>query len=395
MNASIEEIKIKNYKALRDVELKGIPRLCFLVGANGSGKSTFFDAFSFLKDAIRDNVSIALGKRGGFSEVVTRDSIGPIEMSFKFRESGGRLATYELSVGLNEHKRPVVKREILKFRRGTRGQPWHFLDFAEGRGSAITNEADYDGTEGVKEKREEQVLKSPDVLAITGLGQFQKFRIATEFRSLIESWFISDFHIAEARPSVPDGFADHLSTRGDNLALVARHLKENHPEIFDHILEQMKLRVPGVSRVEARPMEDGRMLLRFQDGNFKDPFIARHVSDGTIKMFAYLVMLYDPRPFPLLAIEEPENQLYPSLMDELAEEFRAYAKRGGQAFVSTHSPDLLNGAKLDEVYWLVKKDGVSQVRRARDDKQIEAFMKDGDKMGSLWKQGFFDGADPR
>ncbi|MEN9362436.1 MAG: hypothetical protein RL095_3971 [Verrucomicrobiota bacterium] len=394
MNASIEEIKIKNYKALRHVEMKGIPRLCFLVGANGSGKSTFFDAFSFLKDSIRDNVSVALNKRGGFDQVVTRDSEGPIEMSFKFRESGGRLATYELSVGLNEQRRPVVKREVLKFRRGTRGQAWHFLDFTEGQGSAITNEADY-GKEGVKEKREEQILKSPDVLAITGLGQFQKFRIASEFCDLIDSWFISDFHIAEARPSVPDGVAEHLSTRGDNLALVARHLKENHPEIFARVLEQMKLRVPGVSQVEAKPMEDGRMLLRFQDGKFKDPFIARHVSDGTIKMFAYLVMLYDPRPFPLLAIEEPENQLYPSLMDELAEEFRAYAKRGGQAFVSTHSPDLLNGAKLDEVYWLVKKDGVSELRRASDDEQISAYMKDGDKMGYLWKQGLFFGADPR
>ena len=60
-------------------------------------------------------------------------------------------------------------------------------------------------------------------------------------------------------------------------------------------------------------------------------------------MFAYLVLLYDPKPHPLLAVEEPENQLYPELLYELIEEFRAYALRGGQVFVSTHSPDFLNG----------------------------------------------------
>ena len=65
-----------------------------------------------------------------------------------------------------------------------------------------------------------------------------------------------------------------------------------------------------------------------------DPFIDRYVSDGTMKMFAYLVLLHDPAPHQFLCIEEPENQLYPTLLHELAEEFRDYAQRGGQVFVS-------------------------------------------------------------
>jgi hypothetical protein len=79
--------------------------------------------------------------------------------------------------------------------------------------------------------------------------------------------------------------------------------------------------------------------------------------DGTIKMFAYLVLLYDPAPHALVAVEEPENQLYPELLLELVEEFRDYARRGGQVFISTHSPDFLNGTKLEEIYWLVKEGG--------------------------------------
>jgi len=152
--------------------------------------------------------------------------------------------------------------------------------------------------------------------------------------------------------------------------------------------------VPGIAAVEPRLTEDGYLTLRFQDGSFKTPFLDRYVSDGTIKMFAYLVLLHDPRAHPLLCVEEPENQLYPSLMDELAEEFRLYANRGGQVLVSTHSPDFLNAALLDEVCWLVKEAGATSIRRARDDAQIKAYMAEGDAMGQLWKQGFFAGADP-
>ena len=182
---------------------------------------------------------------------------------------------------------------------------------------------------------------------------------------------------------------------GDNLQLVARNIYENHPEVFQTIIERMKHRVPGISDVSPVATQDGRLLLQFQDGSFKDPFIDRYVSDGTIKMFAYLVLLYDPTPHPLLCVEEPENQLYPTLLWELAEEFRAYANRGGQVMVSTHSPDFLNATELDEVFWLTKEQGYTQIKRAKDDKQVAAYMAEGDQMGYLWKQGFFTGVDPR
>ena len=153
----------------------------------------------------------------------------------------------------------------------------------------------------------------------------------------------------------------------------------------------MRRRIPGVESVEAKPTEDGRLVLRFQDGSFKDPFIARYVSDGTIKMFAYLVLLNDPSPHPLLAIEEPENQLYPGLLFELVEEFRDYARRGGQVFISTHSPDFLSNVKLDEVFCLVKEHGFTQVKRASDSEILKNLIDEGDSLGNLWKQGFFDG----
>lgn len=386
----IEGLELKNYRLFRSASFTGLPPMAVVVGANGSGKTTLFDVFSFLKESLLENVGAAVARRGGLRELASRGEEGPIEITVRFRESGGRLVTYQLAIGADQG-RPVVENENLTFRKSPYGQPWRVVGFSRGRGTAITNEAAY-GHEAAVEERKEFVLDDPSLLAIKGLGQFKEFPVVAEFRSLIENWQISDFHISDARPSTDAGYAEHLSSRGENVAQVAQYLFEHHPDRFQKVLEVMRRRVPGVDKVEAKPTEDGRLVLRFQDGSFKDPFIARYVSDGTIKMFAYLVLLYDPKPHPLLAIEEPENQLYPELLHELVEEFRDYARRGGQVFVSTHSPDFLNGAKLEEIYWLVKRDGFTEVRRASESELLRNLVEAGDLPGTLWKQGLFEGA---
>ena len=390
----IESIEIKNYRLFRDTKLQNIPRLCVLVGANGTGKSTLFDVFSFLKDALAMNVGKAVSKRGGYKEMASRGFADqPIELMLQFRlEITGyeRLVTYILRIEPDATGRAVVAREVLRYKRGANGKPFHFLDFANGRGYAITNEEDFSKVDEAL-LREEQELDAPDILAIKGLGQFERFKAASAFRLMIENWHISDFHVSDARPSQEDGFAEHLSTRGDNLPLVANYLFEHHRPAFDRILEAMRQRVPGVSVVEPRQTEDGRLVLRFQDGSFKDPFIARHVSDGTIKMFAYLVLLNDPKPYPLLAVEEPENQLYPELLPQLAEEFRDYARRGGQVFISSHSPDFLNALTLEEIFCLRKDGGFATVRCAAASENLRALFEAGDLPGYLWKQGLFEG----
>ena len=211
---------------------------------------------------------------------------------------------------------------------------------------------------------------------------------------MIENWHISDFHIQAARSSQEAGYAEHLSPNGENLPLVAQFLHERHPVQFKKILVAMSRRVPGVKNVDPRTTEDGRLVLRFQDGSFQDPFVSRYVSDGTIKMFAYLTLLYDPSPHPLLCVEEPENQLHPALLGELAEEFESYAKRGGQVFVSTHSPDFLNHVPLKSIFVLNKRDGFTTVSRPSEDVNISSLVEAGDLPGYLWRQRLLTGADP-
>lgn len=392
----IVSIKIKNYRMFKNIHIRNIPPFCVIIGANGTGKSTLFDIFGFLRDALKNNIRQALQIRGGYREIITRGQEQEnIEIELQFRMKildTERLVTYILIIGQNNN-RPVIKREILRYKRGEHGKPFHFLDFQLGQGYAITNEEDFSKPDKELD-REEQQLESNDILAIKGLGQFQRFKAATAFRSLIENWHVSDFHISEARGSKEISYAEHLSPTGDNIATVAQYIYQQYPEIFQQILEKMKQRVPGISSVEAKETEDGRLILRFQDQAFKDPFIDRYVSDGTMKMFAYLILLFDPNPHPLLCVEEPENQLYPTLLKELAEEFAHYSDRGGQVFVSSHSPDFINAVPLASIFWLIKSQGITQIHRAADNEILKNLVAEGDLPGYLWNQGWFKGVEP-
>ncbi|MDA8001776.1 MAG: AAA family ATPase [Alphaproteobacteria bacterium] len=382
----IESIKIKNFRTLYDVELKGIPPLAVFVGRNGSGKSTLFDVFAFLKDALRNNVTVALQKLGGYKQVASRGHGGqPIVLEIKFRASDmdGR---YILEISNGENG-PVVKNEYLD-------DGEHLFEFEEGQGfvQGYRGVPNFPAGEEVHTLTEEgvsgswQLLHSPDILALKGFGQFKNFTGASALRSFIENWQIFDFHIDSARERAPVGVDEHLSEKGENLAVVVQNLYEKDRKTFDEILEKFKNRIPDISKVSTSVTADGHVLLHFQDGAFKDPFLARHVSDGTIKMFAYMVLLHDPKPHPFLCIEEPENQLYPDMLGALVGELRDYAKRGGQVFVSTHSPDMLNETEIEEAFLLKRIGGITGIEPLAANEQIKALIDGGDKLGWLWRQ---------
>lgn len=397
----IKDIRIQNFKALKDVHLTNLPSMAVFVGRNGTGKTTLFHVFSFLKNCLSHGVRGALQTEGGlkgFSEVVTRGcdpakDLIRIEMKFRLDISGvNRLVTYLLEIGL-DGKKPVVKREILRYKRGEYGSPFHFLDFSHGEGRAVNNEDQF--TEDTNLKTESQSI-APDALAISSLGQLERFKAAKAFRDLITNWHVSDFPISDARGKKMHEEGLHLSSTGSNLPSVAYRLKEEQPEIFEKILTKMKQRVPGLHDIDATVGEDGSLLLRYSDGAFEDPFLDHNVSDGTIKMFAYMVLLHDPMPHRILCVEEPENQLYPKLLGVLAEEFMNYARpyedqQQGQVFVSTHSPEFLNAIDLESLYILEKQEGVTRILRAQDDPLISGLIREGDRAGYLWNQGIFTG----
>lgn len=394
----IEEIRIQNFKALKDVHLKNLPSMAVFVGKNGTGKTTLFRIFAFLKECLSSNVRVALQREGGllgFKEVISRGlnpdkDVIAIEIKFCMEIADRqRLVTYRLEIGQDGGK-PIVRREILRYKRGRHGSPFHFINFENGRGTAVSNEEDFNKPDEELD-REEQTLSSPDILAIKGLGQFDRFKAAKAFRQLIENWHISDIHISSARGAKPPDEGEHVSSQGDNLPSVALRLYNEHRPIFDEVCRKMEQRVPGVKEIKAKEMDNGSLVIRYRDGAFEEPFLDLNVSDGTIKMFAYLLLLHDPKPHKILCVEEPENQLYPELMVLLAEEFQNYSRRGGQVFLSTHSPEFLNAVGLESIFVLEKEQGVSRVWRMQDDPLLGNMMREGEHAGYLWDEGMFHG----
>lgn len=386
--ARIEYLRVRNFRALREVEVKDLTPLTVLLGPNGSGKSTVFDVFAFLAESFELGLRRAWDKRGRAKELKTRGGDGPVVIEIKYREPGYPLITYRLAVD-ERGNAPVVVEEWLQWRRGSSGKPFRFLDYREGHGRAASGEKPDE-----QDKRIEIPLKSADLLAVNALGQFAEHPRVAALRDFITGWYVSYLSADSARGQPEAGPQERLTKTGDNLANVVQYLAEQHGDRLDQIFEVLRRRVPRIERVLAETMPDGRLLLQIKDAPFSHPVLARFASDGTLKMLAYLVLLYDPAPPPFIGIEEPENFLHPRLLPELAEECRAASDRT-QFLVTTHSPFFLNALRPEEVRVLWRDEqGYTQTGRASDLPGVRAFVEHGALLGHLWMEGQLGVGDP-
>jgi predicted ATPase len=385
----LESLRVQNYRALRDIELKNITPLTVFLGPNGSGKSTIFDVFGFLAECFTDGLRKAWDRRGRFRELRTRDSEGNIIFELKYRETAkSPLITYHLAIA-ETRRGPSVAEEWLQWTGEQRGKAFKFLDFKEGQGTVITGDTPNEQDERIFEQ-----LESAEFLAVSTLGQFAKHPRVSALRRFITGWYLS-YLSADNTRSIPEaGEQERLSPTGDNLPNVIQYLKEQHPQRLEEILKSLSNRIPRLEKVSASIMQDGRLLLQIKDAPFATPILAKFASDGTLKMLAYLTVLSDPNPPQLIGIEEPENHLHPRLLPELVEECRA-ASANTQLMVTTHSPFFVDGLKPEEL-WVLYRDekGHTQAKRTADMRGVKEFMDNGALLGSLWMEDFFEFGNP-
>lgn len=385
----IKTLTVKNYRALKNLQIKDITPLTVFLGPNGSGKSTVFDVFAFLSECFSEGLRKAWDRRGRFRELRSRGADGPIVIELKYLEKPGTpLITYRLAIdeGLSG---PYVAEEWLQWKRGSYGRPFRFLDFREGTGQVVSGEMP-----DQNDQRIDETLAAPDMLAVNTLGQLARNPRVSALRQFITGWHLSYFTADETRTVPEAGSQERLSATGDNLPNVIQYLKERHPERLEQILQTLSRRVPRLEAVDAELMPDGRLLLQIKDAPFERPILAKYASDGTLKLLAYLTVLYDPDPPKLIGIEEPENQLHPRLLIELAEECREASART-QLMVTTHSPFFVNGLQPKEV-WVLYRDseGYTQARCTADMTGVKEFLDNGALLGHLWMEGYFDAGDP-
>ena len=428
--AKIEGIRIRNFRALKDVTIGklwslqqavSLTPMTAVIGKNGVGKSTLFDAFGFLADCLKTGVEEAcdIRGRGGFNFIRSQGQDGPIEIEVYYKEDGNaRPITYELSIGLDKSGRPHVQKERLGQRRKGQkhGRPFSFLVMNEGKG--VVWKGDEEGRQINEDKeqfdlfgfidsirkgqereesRETEVVELDDKrkLGIATLGSLKQHPRISAFRKFIEGWYLSCFTPDAARSLPLAGPPQkHLNIHGDNLGNVVQFMEREHPKRFKSILDRIAEKIPGVDKIDTDKTADGRLLLRFNDRGFADPFYAQQMSDGTLKIFAYLLLLEDPTPPPFLCIEEPENGLYHKLLESLAMEFRNHAtgkKGGSQVFITTHQPYFVDAFSPEEVWVLEKgENGFSIIRRASDDTTVKNMVAEGLPLGSLWFSDYLD-----
>jgi predicted ATPase len=420
--SKLEGLRLRNYKVLHDVTLgklwntqnaKPLTPMTAVIGKNGVGKSTIFDTFSFLADCLKHGVEEACNSRdrGGFERIRSQGQQGSIEFDIYYKEDhNARPITYELAIDIDSSGRPYVKRERL--RQQSNGQPFSFLILNEGRGIVWEGEQEgkpiqeEDGDFNVSrlietiqrgeenEKTEVVELDDNRKLGIATLGSLKKHRRISRFCRFIQGWYLSYFTPDAARNLPLAGPQKHLNIHGDNLGNVVQFMEREHPQKFRSMLEKISSKIPGINEISTENSPDGRLLLRFNDKGFQDPFYAQQMSDGTLKVFAYLLLLEDPAPPPLLCIEEPENGLYHKLLETLAREFREHAtgqKGGSQIFVTTHQPYFVDALEPEEVWVLEKgQDGFAKIRRASEDTLINNLVSEGLPLGGLWYSDYLD-----
>lgn len=423
----IEGFRVKNFKVLKDITLgrlwnqKNVPPLsdmAVVIGKNGVGKSSLFDAFGFLSDALQMGVEEACDARGrgGFSRLRSKGQTGPIEFEVYFREDKqSRPITYEIAIDEDETGRPYVLKERLRQRRSgeSHGKPFSFLILEKGKGivwsgensSASRAEENNELSFLIESIKSNNVKEETSNTELIELEDFRKLGIATlgalkqhprisSFRKFIESWYLSYFTPDSARSLPLAGPQKHLNIHGDNLGNVVQFMEREHPKRFKNILNQIAQKIPGLQTISTEKTNDGRLLLKFNNSGFKDPFYAQEMSDGTLKLFTYLLLLNDPAPVPFLCIEEPENGLYHKLLNPLINEFREHAtgrKDGSQIFITTHQPYLIDALDPEEVWVLTKgKDGYSSIERVSDNELVKNLVDEGIPLGGLWFSDYLD-----
>lgn len=403
----IEGVGIKNFGPLKDVVMgktfsnqgsAALNNVTAIIGASGNGKSTLADAFGFLADCLDLGVEVACDEknRGGFDQIRSQGVKEPICFELYYREtSNTKPITYELHIDIDVSGRPYVKEERLRQRVQKRGRPLSFLHIQNGKGYAYEGKEGGEDDEGriiVSGKKTEVELSDIRKLGIVTLGAMKQYERIERFLNFLKSWYLCYFSPDAARIIQTAAPQPYLNRTGSNINNVAQYMYRENRKEFDKVLREIQSKLPNVEKIEPVRFDNGQMMLKFWETGFDEAFYSPKMSDGTLKLFAYYLLLHESNPRQLVFIEEPENGLYHQYLKLLADEMIESVGTGfsKQLFVTTHSPFFVNAMNPENVWVLSKgEDGFSTIKKASDYDFVKELSEEGVPLGEMWYSKYF------
>ena len=353
---TIRRLKIENFKSIDSLEIEGLAPFSVFAGANGSGKSNFFDALDFVSLFVNNGIKVALREHGGFANILSAKRKGIDSKKFSFeiecdlleqQEETPTAFYYSLSIN-NLNGEPKIEeclyfneRQLIVHRKGDGEVSWNKERFPDpflvpAIHSALWRSPNHPLTE---------LLKNLNVYRIDPMGAKEPDK-------------------SDLDPTM------QLERKGNNLASVLHRLEglAGDEAICEEILDWMEMIVPGIEKVQTEQQRlDGSTALLFKEEGIEKLFPAHLVSDGTMYALCLLVAVLDAPPVPVCGmtlIEEPERGLHPKAIYELIDLIRQRASPENPIWLTTHSESVVRVLNLSELVLVDKADGRTRMKQA-------------------------------
>lgn len=400
----ISLIEAKSYRCLRYVR-QPLGNFHILVGPNASGKSTFLDVVAFLGDVLRLGVEDAVRRRArSLGELVWQGQGESLEVAIELRlprsEGEYSAARYEVRVGKDSNDGVALQVEnFWLIRNGAREkqaqtrQPELFPQDVETPSTIVVDPGKHtpsgyrkvvsrtsEGRVYIRSETTDWNFSLRPSRGRAGLmlvpEEEERFRATTWARKLLLEGIQmltlnSLFMRSPCAPDVPSTFQPD----GSNLPVVVGKLYREHPERFRHWIEHVQTVFSDIVTIEEKEREEDRyryLLVELSTG-IKLP--SWSLSDGTLRFLALTLLPYLPEPSGVYLIEEPENGIHPRAIEAVYQSLSSVYT--GQVLCATHSPILLNMARLENLLCFARTEsGATDITRGDNHPRLKAWRKE-------------------
>jgi len=386
----IQRLEISGFRSLADVIWEPGP-LNVLIGPNGSGKSNLLRALQLLKAAAEGRLSKTVLSWGGMVPLLWDGQVHTIRFGLQF----GWLA-YEFSVEqLGQSGAFRIGKEVFGSYRKD-----EFIKAMERTSTrAVFFRLDADPTQVAWEATEEKLetlVKEDETL----LGQLTIHDLNSTASDLYAQLKMADYSIyhdvrvdqeSEMRRAVVSRRDTRVESDGSNLISVMHTLYTTDRDFKEDVNLAMKAAFGDeFEELVFPPAEDGRVQLRVRWHSLKREQSASDLSDGMLRFLFLITVLAGSDPLPLIAIDEPETGLHPSMLPIVAE-YAAEAANHTQVILTTHSPQFLNAFshRADIATLMEWRDGQTHLRRLPEEK-LAHWLEDY-QLGELFASGELEG----